>query len=131
VVCIAEPRVIPFGAYGTYAEQFLTVVLFCRDSFCFCEKLGPVALVLERPRKPLAHRNCLPENVQFPDNCDILSRYLGSVSLLSGYPKSNIPNEYVPFGILERQENVSSPGTFIVDPLKSDLFQVRTFSSIK
>src|SRR5438128_467860 len=83
-------------------QRFCAIVFFPRYSFCVREELGPVALVLKRTRYPTSHGNCLPENVQFPDNCGILSCYLGSVSLLSWYPKSNIPNEYVTFGILER-----------------------------
>src|SRR2546421_4884071 len=90
-----------------------------------------MAFVLNRARQSISYRNCLPEYVQFPDDCGVLFGDLRSMGFLGRYPDSNISNEDITFGVFEGQENVSPSRPFVVDSLQLDLFHVRAFAGPK
>src|SRR5438552_10057723 len=104
------------------------MIFFAGDSLCFGQKLRAVALVLERARHAVSHRNCLPEYVQFSDDCGVLFGDFRSMGFLGRYPDSNVSNEDIMFGVFEGQENVSPSRPFVVDSLELDLFHVWAFA---
>src|SRR5947208_1880633 len=116
---------------STNNEHFLATLLSARASFCFGEKLCSIAFVLKRAGQSISYRNCLPEYVQFPDDCGVLFGDLRSMGFLGRYPDSNISNEDITFGVFEGQENVSPSRPFVVDSLQLDLFHVRAFAGPK
>src|SRR6267378_1260805 len=128
---VAETRVIPLGTECTNHEHFSATVFLARDPFCFCKKLGPVALVLKGARQPVSNWNCLPEYVEFPDDCSVLVGDFGSVSFLCWYPDSDVSNQDVMFRVLDGQKNVSSPGPFVVQSLELDPLQVWTLTILE
>ena len=87
--------------------------------------------MLEGACQPVSDWNCLPEYVELPDDCSVLLGNFRSVSILGGYPDSNISNEDVMFGVLEGKENISSARPIVIHFLELDLFQVWTLAVLE